>query len=607
MRVLNKRWIGIGLAILFAASLFALGGSSRYSNLFNSDNFVANVSGTNISTTQFVRSLDMNIAQFAQMIGSELSAEQIRAFQIHQLVLQNLVNNAIFENEFDKIDFTLHDTTIAQKTKDRFPSLYINNEINDDALNSFLRQQRLKIEDLVNIINYETRANVFDDLFFEKNYPNEISKKINMANNQTRKIRLIKIPFEKIVVPNLNIENIDNKNKELVNFYTENIENYMQKEKRDLSYIVIDKLTFKNDFIPNKIEIENYFLENKNLFLKPEKRSFKQFNFKTYQEAEDFRIRIKGFTNDEIVKFSDDNKIIFNEFIDLDENQVLEELSSQIFSLQENEISEVVSTALAFHIVFLDSISFARESSYDEVENEIKLNLTNIQLNNFFIDLKLKINQQILNGLTLEEISNENNLLIKNLRNITITNNDQNEIISMIINKGFSQNKDFISNVEDYDNNTSFIINVENITPPKAKNLETAYNDVVSDFLISKKIDYANLTFEKNKFKNSIKNIAEILNTDFKLVSVEINSDILPMPLNKNIFDTNINSLTFFSDEENIYFAEIDSILIPEINDNPPGLSLTSEIKNAFGNEIIKTKSISFNDELINGLLSQYK
>ena len=63
--------------------------------LFNSDNFVANVSGTQISTTQFIRSLEMNIAQFAQMIGQELSGDQIMAFQIHQLVLQNLVNNAI--------------------------------------------------------------------------------------------------------------------------------------------------------------------------------------------------------------------------------------------------------------------------------------------------------------------------------------------------------------------------------------------------------------------------------------------------------------------------------------------------------------------------------
>ena len=168
MRAFRKSWIGIGLAILFAASLFFFRGSTRYSNLFNSDNFVADISGTPISTTKFLRSMDMNINQFSQMIGSQLTGEQIRSFQVHQIALQNLVNSAIFENEFDKIKFILDDTTIAKETKRNFPELYINNKLDDEMLNTFLRRQGLKIEDLVDLINYETRANVFDNLFFQK-------------------------------------------------------------------------------------------------------------------------------------------------------------------------------------------------------------------------------------------------------------------------------------------------------------------------------------------------------------------------------------------------------------------------------------------------------
>jgi len=117
MRAFRKSWIGIGLAILFAASLFFFRGSTRYSNLFNSDNFVADISGTPISTTKFLRSMDMNIDQFSQMIGSPLTGDQIRSFQVHQIALQNLVNRAVFENEFDKINFILDDTTIAKETK----------------------------------------------------------------------------------------------------------------------------------------------------------------------------------------------------------------------------------------------------------------------------------------------------------------------------------------------------------------------------------------------------------------------------------------------------------------------------------------------------------
>ena len=65
-RSIGKSKIAIVLAILFGISLFFFRGGSQYSNIFNSDNVVANVSGTPISTTKFNRTLQMNINQFLQ-------------------------------------------------------------------------------------------------------------------------------------------------------------------------------------------------------------------------------------------------------------------------------------------------------------------------------------------------------------------------------------------------------------------------------------------------------------------------------------------------------------------------------------------------------------
>ena len=46
---------------------------------------------------------------------------------------------------------------------------------------------------------------------------------------------------------------------------------------------------------------------------------------------------------------------------------------------------------------------------------------------------------------------------------------------------------------------------------------------------------------------------------------------------------------------------------MPTEVENTSNINLIDDLKTAFGSEIIKTKEISFNDELINGLLSQYK
>ena len=66
----------------------------------------------------------MNVNQYSQMFGKPLTSEEIQAFQIHSMALGQLVNNAVFENEFDKQQFIVGETVVASETKKRFPNLY---------------------------------------------------------------------------------------------------------------------------------------------------------------------------------------------------------------------------------------------------------------------------------------------------------------------------------------------------------------------------------------------------------------------------------------------------------------------------------------------------
>ena len=121
------------------------------------------------------------------MFGRPLTSDEIQTFQIHSMALGQLINNAVFENEFDTKNFIVDETVVASETKKRFPNLYKkNNKLDEMALNSFLSQQNLKIDDLVKIINYEARSRIFDKLFFEVVYPNKLEIILNKYNNHTR-------------------------------------------------------------------------------------------------------------------------------------------------------------------------------------------------------------------------------------------------------------------------------------------------------------------------------------------------------------------------------------------------------------------------------------
>ena len=76
-RTLSKSKIGFILAILFGISLLFFKSGSRYSNLFNSDAVVATVSGTPITNTKFIRTMEMNINNFKQILGKELDGESV--------------------------------------------------------------------------------------------------------------------------------------------------------------------------------------------------------------------------------------------------------------------------------------------------------------------------------------------------------------------------------------------------------------------------------------------------------------------------------------------------------------------------------------------------
>ena len=604
-RALGKSKIALVLAILFGISLFFFRGGSRYSNLFNSDNIIASVSGTSISTSKFNRVMQLNVNQYSQILGKNLTGEEIRSFQIHSIALGNLINNAVFENEFENKNFIIDESIVAKKTKERIPNIYENNKLNDKALNNFLKNQNLKIEDLVNIIDYETRSRIFDNLFFETSYPNKINQKINYYNNHIRKIDLINFKLIDYKLESLNLQN----KKEIEDFYNKNIDNYMSNEMRDVSYILIDKNNFAEEFRPSDQEITNYYSNNKKLFIENEKRDFTQFNFKNINDALNFKNNTKGLQPKEIINYADKNKIIYSNFKELSRNEVLEDLSSSIFNLNKDEISDVVETPLAKHIIIMNEIKPEIQRSFEDSKEEISDTLLNIELNNFFTELKNKISQEILNGFSLNEISNSNSLKINKLSKIDNNiNNASNDFAkNEIIRQSFITNKDFVSDLIDIDQDKSFILNVENVYTSKPLKIEEVLDIVSKDYIKFKKIESIKSIIDNDNKNISLESIAKQVKTKIESIELEKNNNELSRNLINNLFNANLGEIvvSFSNDEAN--FAIVNEIIIPKDQENnSQTILLNNQLKTAFGNEIIKTKNISTNESLLNALLAQY-
>ena len=544
------------------------------------------------------------------MFGRPLTGEEIQAFQIHSMALNQLINNAVFENEFDKKDFIIDEVVIASETKKRFPNLYNeDNTLNDTALNSFLSQQSLKIDDVVKIIDYEARSQVFDKLFFKINYPQEVGKILNKHINHTRNIDLIKFNINDFNLPNYNDLDFSITNNQIQDYFAQNTKSYINPEKRDISYLLIDKKDFEDQFFPSNTQIEKYYNKNKALFLETEKRDFIQFNFKNIEEASQFKTNITSLNFQQIIKFSKENKIKFNEFIEVSKNEVLESLSNVIFNLDIGQISEVVETPLARHIVIINKIHPENQKTLNQSINEISNTLKEVETDSFLSDLKNRISQQILEGFSLEEIANDNSLKINTIKRAERQINQiENDIIkSEVIAKGFATNKDFVSDISEIQENVSIIVNVDQIEFEKPFELQEVFEEVSNDWLTSLKIENLEEKIKEiSKSTKSIQDIASYLKIQIENNDLKLDDINYPSILKNDVFANDINEIALSIASEDIYISKVNNITFPEQESNLQSIPLLSELKSNFGSEIIKNKNISTNDNLIQALISQY-
>ena len=612
-RSLGKSKIAFVLAILFGISLFFFKGGSRYSNFFNSDTVVATVSGTPISTSKFNRTMQMNINKFNQMLGKPITGDEIRSFQIHSLSLGALINDAVFENEYDSIKLIIDESVVAQKTKERIPQLYDkNNKLNEIYLNTFLKQQQLKIEDIVQIINFETRDEFVNNALFNINYPQYFSSKIDNYNNHSRKISYIEFLLEEVNIENDIQKYALNMKEELEKYYENNINQYMSKENRNVEYIIFNKKKYANNFVPTNFEIKEYFNTNKELYYQNEQRSFIQFNFKTLEEAKNFKSKIQNFINpSDILKFAKENNIRFNEFENLIADEMLEEISKPLFELNQNQQSKIIETSIAKHIIILQSIEPERQLKFDEVKENIKNTITAIELNNYFTDIKNQASEKILNGKLLSEIANDFNLTISLINNITqdYDQYDQSEeiIISSLIPAAFGSNKDFVSDVIDINNDYAYIFNVKEITPSTPLDITSIQEILLNDWKKSKKIEKINSDVKINKDNNNF--FSQLLST-YQLQPKELiinnNFNELPRSFIVEVLEGEKGQNIQYIDNNLVHIAKIIDITIPDEKNDNISISMADDLRGSFGGELYKNKNMSTNDSLINAIIQQY-
>ena len=252
-------------------------------------------------------------------------------------------------------------------------------------------------------------------------------------------------------------------------------------------------------------------------------------------------------------------------------------------------------------------------ASFKGLQKSILEKLKNEKSNTYIQEMIEKIDEDILNNMSIYEISKRYQLNIEELyevQNLNSNNIDNQKLESIIINNAFDEQINITSDLHDgIIDGSYYLFNVSNIINSKPKNYNLIKNEVIKKWKEEetkiKASEYINNLLNKEK-KITIKQLSKQYNIDSKIIKTSINNKELSRSLITKIFESNINKINQYYENKNFYIYVTNSITLPKninnsVNNNING-DISLEIKNALSKEIAKNIKIKVNDNLINSL-----
>ena len=506
---------------------------------------VAIIGKQKITINEFYYQFQKKLNEFNQSLDEKLSEEEAHKQQITYLVLNEMVYGKMIQEFAENNSIYLSDN-IIKKAIISIPQFH-------DADGNF------------NKILFD--SSIISNFNNEAEFTNEISK--IFLNNLLFESFTINAPFNKEIsnlfynyeseTRNVLYFNIDDRlikksqytEKDVLEFYNDNKNDYLISKKIETRFINVDSNSFSAFVDITEDEIEIFYNENIDSYTINETREIEIINANSIEQANKI---IELFNNNiELTKYLNEEELIISKLDNVKIGDFDDEISSSIFNNPEGLILDPVDIeGIGYFVVKVNKIFPSKVISLDEEKNRIIEALNNEKAYKLFLENIELIEELNLTGLTLDEISTNFNLKIKNAYVEEFSSIINDEDYNVILNSDIGYQSDLIINEDD----NVYIIETINITESRVQPyqeikslVDNDYSNYINEQLLSKKISELELIYKytnKKTFEDfAKKNGLPLFNKD----RIKRNgSNIFNQPTLDKIFNTTKDSSLMFKD-----------------------------------------------------------
>ncbi len=439
IRNIQDSWFMKGILILTALSFMSLFGITGYLGSAAQNKTVIKVDDIVVTQNQISQELNREVQMAHKLFGENLEINDA----MRQALLQNLVQKELAaailkktaQDNNVKISLGLVQQIIRTMPDFRDSQGNFNPNLMKQALSAAGWSEGMYIDTLKNDV---AQQHLVENPVLMVNVPQFMAEYINKIDNQKKVFQYIVINPEDM--------KIDRKisDDELEQYYNDFANQFVEPEKRDVSFISFSIEDAAAKINPSKEEIKQYYSEHVDQFVTPEKRNILQMLFDNQEAANKAWDKLKAGQDFYAVAKSDANQSKEDtELGDVSQDMLIANIGEEVFKLKKGGFTSPQQSEFGWHIMKVTNITPVKKTPDEVAYKQIVETLQQEKAYEAAEGLAMDIEDMVGSGKSLTEIAKELNLKMYEVKKLAEDGSSQNapsQFAALVKSQDFADN-----------------------------------------------------------------------------------------------------------------------------------------------------------------------
>jgi peptidyl-prolyl cis-trans isomerase D len=477
MRQLAHTWVVKGLMLFLAVSfsIWGIGDIFRGNTLQKS---VAKVGGVSISVQELNHLFEETLAQARQKVDPNLTAQQARNMGLLDKTLDNEIKRKLVDMDIKRQGINVGPDAILKVLAAQPQFRMKDGSFNKALFRQLLEQQRLSEASFLAQSQQDlSRQVLLDALSGSHVVPQVMSDTLYKARAQKRVLDVVTVDASKIG----GIPAPDDK--ALHDFYDQNAKLFEAPEYRSITVASLSAETVDADISISDDQVKKEYDAKLDQLAQPEQRNVLQVVVQDEEKAK--QLSKQAETSGNLASTAKESKETAIPLDQLEEKNLMPELSKVVFAMHEGEVSSPIKTQLGWHVVQLKKIQPAGTPSFAEVKDKLRDDMRRDQSVEAVTRTVNQLDDQLAAGHSLDDIADGLKMRLVKIPAVDIAgllpdgkapaelpNKDA------VLKDAFTQNAGETSPVEDDKSGNYFVVRTDDITPSGVRPFDTVKNKV---------------------------------------------------------------------------------------------------------------------------------